>query len=74
MAEPLQISVDDDLDAQIQQAARRHHASAEQWVRTAIERALAEEPRLDPVAELASLKGPTADLDLMLQQIEAGRY
>jgi plasmid stability protein len=74
MAEPLHIPVDDELNARIRRAARRRHASTEEWARSAIGRALAEEQRLDPVTRLASLNAPTADLDTMLQQIEAGRF
>ena len=45
-------------------------------VRLAIERALAEGSRVggaDPVGRLASLEAPTADIDQMLAEIEAGR-
>jgi hypothetical protein len=45
-----------------------------EWVRRAIERALAEEGSTpDPLAQLAGLGAPTADIDQMLADIEAGR-
>jgi hypothetical protein len=47
-------------------------------VRKAIEEALErrsskETGRADPLARLASLNGPTADIDDMIAQIESGR-
>jgi hypothetical protein len=48
--------------------------SERQWVRQALETALAEE-RSDPdsLARLSSLGAPTADIDQMLAEIRAGR-
>jgi hypothetical protein len=45
-----------------------------EWVRRAVERAL-ENPAapIDPVAQLATLGAPTADIDQMLAETEAGR-
>jgi hypothetical protein len=45
-----------------------------QWVRKAIERALAEERGAgDALERLANLGAPTADIDEMLAEIETGR-
>ena len=44
-----------------------------QWVREAVEKALADRSADDPVARLAQLDAPTADIDQMLAEIEAGR-
>ena len=45
-----------------------------EWVRRAIERALTEDrPPDDPLDRLARLGAPTADIDQMLAEIEAGR-
>lgn len=44
-----------------------------QWVREAIEKALADRSIDDPVARLAQLDAPSGDIDQMLAEIEAGR-
>lgn len=64
----------DKLDARITKAAQRSRMSKGEWVRRALERALAE-PRQpgDPVEKLAGLGAPTADIEEMLAEIEAGR-
>jgi hypothetical protein len=44
------------------------------WVRKVLESALDQEASgEDPLARLASLGAPTADIDQMLSEIEAGR-
>jgi hypothetical protein len=47
------------------------------WVRTALERALESDASgnhaANPLARLGSLEAPTADIDQMLAEIEAGR-
>ena len=74
MSKRLQVLVPDGLDARLRKAAQRNRVSKGEWVRQAIERALAERaPAGDPVARLAGLGGPTADIDQMLAEIEAGR-
>jgi hypothetical protein len=74
MSSRLQVLVPETLDAKLRKAAQRGQVSVGEFVRRAIERALAED-RLpaDPVACLASLGGPTGDIDQMLADIEAGR-
>lgn len=45
-----------------------------EWVRKAIEKALASgHPEPDPLERLSSLGAPTADIDQMLAEIETGR-
>jgi len=62
------------LDARLRKAAQRSRLSKGEWVRRAIERALSDQKtRPDPVATLAALNGPTADIEQMLAEIEAGR-
>jgi len=74
MSKRLQILVPDGLDARVRKAAQRSRMSKGAWVRDAIERALAERtPIADPLAKLAGLNGPAADIDQMLAEIEAGR-
>jgi hypothetical protein len=74
MSRRLQVLVPEGLDARIRKAAQRTQLSKGEWVRQAIERALAEErPAADPLQKLASLGAPTADIEQMLAEIEAGR-
>ena len=70
----LQVLVTEGLAARLRQAAERQRVSQGEWVRRALEQALAEDGAADdPLAELASLAAPTADLEQMLEEIERGR-
>ncbi len=70
----LQVLVPEALDARIRKAAQRTRLSKGAWVRRALERALADDrPAADPLEALARLGAPTADIDQMLAEIEAGR-
>ncbi len=74
MSHRLQILVPEGLDARLRKAAQRRRLSKGEWVRRAIEQALTEEKGVpDPVARLAGLNAPTADIEQMLAEIEAGR-
>lgn len=74
MSHRLQVLIPERLDAQVTKAAARRRSSKGEWVRRAIERALAAEAGAgDPLDRLASLEAPTADIDRMLEEIEAGR-
>ncbi len=74
MSHRLQVLVPESLDARLAKAAQRQRLSKGEWVRQAIERALALGPReVDPLDRLAALGAPTADVDQMLAEIEAGR-
>lgn len=70
----LQVLLPAGLDARIKKAAQRRGVSKGEWVRQAVERELAG-PRAvpDPLDRLAALGAPTADIDQMLAEIEAGR-
>jgi hypothetical protein len=74
MSHRLQVLIPEALDRQVRKAAQRSRLSTGAWVRQAIERAL-REPRAaaDPLVTLAGLGAPTADIDQMLAEIEAGR-
>lgn len=62
------------LDRRIRKAALRRRLSTGAWVREALERALSEPVAGgDPLARLAELGAPTADIEQMLAEIEAGR-
>jgi hypothetical protein len=70
----LQVLIPPGLDARILKAAQRGRVSKGEWVRRAIERALADDRGpADALDRLARLGGPTADIDQMLAEIEAGR-
>jgi predicted transcriptional regulator len=77
MSSRLQILIPPELNARLAKAAQRSRMSKGKWVRTALERAL-ESPTsgnypANALARLASLDAPTADIDQMLAEIEAGR-
>jgi hypothetical protein len=78
MSHRLQVLIPEELDTKIEKAAQRNQTSKGAWVRRAIEDALergsgGETRGSDPLARLASLGGPTADVDDMIAQIESGR-
>lgn len=74
MSHRLQVLIPPSLDARIGKAAARRNLSKGEWVRRAIERALKEDRgAVDPLDKLSSLSAPTADVDQMLAEIEAGR-
>ena len=73
----LQVLIPPDLDAQIEKAALRSRVSKGEWVRRALKESLRQAAKggsgADPVARMAALHGPVADIDQMLAEIEAGR-
>jgi hypothetical protein len=74
MSNRLQVLIPEGLDARVRKAAQRRGVSKGEWVRRAIEAALADDGRgPDPLERLSSLGAPTADIDQMLAEIEAGR-
>lgn len=74
MSHRLQVLVPEDLDARVRKASQRSRLSMGAWVRRALERALTDERDVrDPVETLASLGGPTGDIEQMLAELEAGR-
>jgi len=77
MSHRLQVLIPAELDAQLDKAAQRSRVSKGEWVRRALRKALRTESRRktgsDPLTRLASLKAPTAEIDQMLSEIEAGR-
>jgi predicted transcriptional regulator len=75
MSTRLQILVPDALEHRIRSTAQRRRLSVSAWVRQLIERELSQEQASgDPLDRLAALKAPTADIDVMLAEIEAGRW
>jgi hypothetical protein len=74
MSYRLQVLIPEELDARIRKASQRSRISKGEWVRRAIEQALDKSrPEVDPLAKLASLGAPTADIEQMLVEIESGR-
>jgi predicted transcriptional regulator len=74
----LQVFISEELNARVEEAARRRQTSKAAWVRQAIGDALkrrsAIEPGAnDPLARLASLNAPTADIEGMIAEINVGR-
>lgn len=70
----LQVLVPEALERRVRKAAQRRRLPVGAWVREAIERALSEGPTMtDPLEKLSRLGAPTADIDQMLAEIEAGR-
>jgi hypothetical protein len=76
MSSRLQVLISPELDAQLEKAAQRGRVSKGEWVRRALQESLRQARKgpasRDPVARMASLKGPVADIAQMLDEIEAG--
>jgi hypothetical protein len=74
MSSRLQVLIPPGLDRRLRKAAERARVSKGEFVRRAIERALADpHDAPDPLARLAGLGAPTGDIDQVLAEIEAGR-
>jgi hypothetical protein len=67
MSRRLEVLIPEELDMQLRKAAQRSRVSKSEWVRRALRRSV------DPVARLASLNAPTADIEQMLSEIGCGR-
>ena len=77
MSKRLQVLFDNEEYLEIQACARRSRMTVAEWVRQALRRARHEHPataetKLAAVAEAARHEFPTADIDVMLREIEAG--
>ena len=77
MSKRLHVLFDDEEYLEIQAAARRSRMTVAEWVRQALRRARHGHPatveaKLAAVAEAARHEFPTADIDLMLREVEAG--
>lgn len=73
MSNRLQLLVSPELDLALTKAAKRQRISKGEYVRRALQRSLYSAQGPDPLDALASLDAPTADIDDMLSEIEAGR-
>lgn len=72
MSHRLQVLIPEDLDARLTQAAARSRISKGEFVRSALEEALAAQlSSRDPVSRLSRINAPTADIEQMLEEIES---
>lgn len=78
MSKRLQIVLDDRELREIRQAARRSGVTVSEWVRRAMREARRTSAERDPGRKLAAVRAatkhsyPTADIEQMLGEIEAG--
>ena len=78
MSKRLQVLFDDAEFLEIREYARRNRMTVAEWVRQALRRARHDHPaamdaKLSAVAQAARHEFPTADIDVMLSEIESGR-
>jgi hypothetical protein len=77
MSRRLQVLISPELDAQLAKAAQRGRVSKGEWVRRVLLEAVRKPAKglgvSDPLLRLESLGAPTADIDRMLAEIDAGR-
>ena len=71
MSHRLQVLIPEELDLALTQAAARARVSKGEFVRSAVEAALAQQIiEADPVSALAAINAPTADIEQMLGEID----
>ena len=78
MSKRLQVLFEDAEYLEIQASAHRCRMTVAEWVRQALRRARHDHPatvdaKLAAVAEATRHELPTADIDVMLREIESGR-
>lgn len=78
MSKRLQVLMDEEEYREIQGVARRQRVTVAEWVRQALRKAREDdsgtvEAKLRAVAEASRHQFPTADIDVMLDEIERGR-
>lgn len=78
MSTRLQVILDDGEYKDLQRLARRHKVTVSEWVRRAIREVAGREPGAGPDRKLAMVREsarcgyPTADIDVMLEEIGRG--
>lgn len=71
MSHRLQVLIPEELDLALTQAAARSRVSKGEFVRSALEAALAGQiAEADPISALAAINAPTADIDQMVSEID----
>lgn len=78
MAKRLQVLLDEEEYQEIQEAAHAERMTVAEWARRALRRSKPIRPeviqaKLRAIREAAQLNHPTADIDVMLEEIAAGR-
>ena len=78
MTKRMQVLFADDEYREIQAAAQRQRMTVAEWVRQSLRKARHDQARdvdlkLRAIAEAVRYEYPTADIDVMLEEIDAGR-
>lgn len=79
MSKRLQVLLDADEWAQLQEIARRHRTSVSEWVRRTLREAREREPSGDLGTKLRAIRAaaqhefPTADIEQMLEEVDRGQ-
>lgn len=78
MSKRLQVLFDEEEYREIQGVARRQRVTVAEWVRQALREARGNRPgtvdaKLRAIADASRHQFPTADIDTMLKEIEAGQ-
>lgn len=78
MTKRLQVVFDEEEYRQIQGCARSRRMTVAEWVRQALRKARNDHPgsidaKLRAIADASRHEFPTADIDVMLKEIESGR-
>jgi transposase-like protein len=78
MSKRLQVLLDEEEYKEIQGVARRHRVTLAEWVRQALRQARSDHPgavdaKLRVIADASQHNFPTADIEVMLREIEAGQ-
>ena len=78
MAKRLQVLLDEEEYVEIQAVARRQRMTVAEWVRQALRKSRGDHPgtmeaKLRAIADASRHDFPTADIEVMLREIEAGQ-
>ncbi len=78
MTKRLQVLLDDEEYLEIQGVAQRQRVTIEEWVRRALLQARGNQPstteaKLRAIANASRHEFPTADIEVMIREIEAGQ-
>ena len=79
MAKRLQVLVDEEEYSEIQAVARRQRMTLAEWVRQALRKAKDDHAatvgaKLRAIAYASRHEFPTADIEIMLREIDSGRH